>query len=84
MTMRILQHILFFYILFMAIFIPLVLYIFWRVNLSWAWLISNLHEIWDLFLNVYWAQESKEWIPPAYVAGRAGTITLFLLGAKPP
>ncbi len=24
--------------------------------------------------------ESKEWIPPAYVAWRAGTITLFLLG----
>ncbi len=23
----------------------------------------------------------KEWIPPAYVAWRAGTITLFLLGA---
>ncbi len=28
--------------------------------------------------------DSKEWIPPAYVAGRAGTITLFLLVAKPP
>jgi hypothetical protein len=25
--------------------------------------------------------DSKEWIPPAYVARRAGTITLFLLGA---
>jgi hypothetical protein len=25
--------------------------------------------------------DSKEWIPPAYVAWRAGTITLFLLGA---
>ncbi len=24
--------------------------------------------------------DSKEWIPPAYVAWRAGTITLFLLG----
>ncbi len=33
-----------------------------------------------------WSQEidSKEWIPPAYVARRAGTITLFLLGASPP
>jgi hypothetical protein len=25
----------------------------------------------------------KEWIPPAYVAWRAGTITLFLLGPSP-
>ncbi len=25
--------------------------------------------------------DSKEWIPPAYVAWRAGTITLFLLGS---
>ncbi len=25
--------------------------------------------------------DSKEWIPPAYVAWRAGTRTLFLLGA---
>jgi hypothetical protein len=28
--------------------------------------------------------DSKEWIPPAYVAWRAGTITLFLLGFYPP
>ncbi len=27
--------------------------------------------------------DSKEWIPPAYVAWRAGTITLFLLGSYP-
>ncbi len=44
-------------------------------------------------INVYtyWARickrfrssgiDSKEWIPPAYVAWRAGTITLFLLGS---
>jgi hypothetical protein len=25
--------------------------------------------------------DSKEWIPPAYVAWRAGTITLFFLGS---
>jgi hypothetical protein len=25
--------------------------------------------------------DSKEWIPPAYVAWRAGTTTLFLLGS---
>jgi hypothetical protein len=25
--------------------------------------------------------DSKEWIPPVYVAWRAGTITLFLIGA---
>ncbi len=31
-----------------------------------------------VFLNAYGAQES---IPPAYVAWRTGTITLFLLGA---
>ncbi len=28
--------------------------------------------------------DSKESIPPAYVARRAGTATLFLLGSKPP
>jgi hypothetical protein len=28
--------------------------------------------------------DSKELIPPAYVAWRAGTITLFLLGSWPP
>ncbi len=27
--------------------------------------------------------DSKEWVPPAYVAWRAGTITLFLLGSFP-
>ncbi len=27
------------------------------------------------------AIDSKEWIPPAYVAWRAGTITQFLLGS---
>ncbi len=37
-----------------------------------------------VFLNVNGAHagiDSKEWIPPAYVAWRAGTITLFLLGS---
>jgi hypothetical protein len=41
-----------------------------------------------VFLNVYGAQESisrnidsKESIPPAYVALRAGTTILFLLGS---
>ncbi len=35
-----------------------------------------------VFLNV-WSPgiDSKEWIPPAYVSWRAGTITLFLLGS---
>jgi hypothetical protein len=33
-----------------------------------------------IFLNVY-GIDSKERIPPAYVAWRAGTITLFLLGS---
>jgi hypothetical protein len=28
--------------------------------------------------------DSKEWIPPAYVAWRDGTKTIFLLGALPP
>jgi hypothetical protein len=39
-----------------------------------------------VFLNAYWAPEltpEKE-VPPAYIAWRAGTITLFLLGSKPP
>ncbi len=45
----------------------------------------------DAILKVNWARifkrlwspgiDSKEWIPPAYVAWRAGTITLFLLGS---
>ncbi len=35
-----------------------------------------------VLLNVYRAQElGKASIPPAYVAWRTGTITLFLLGA---
>jgi hypothetical protein len=36
-----------------------------------------------VFLNVYGAPgiDSKEWIPPAYVAWRVGPITLFLLGS---
>jgi hypothetical protein len=35
-----------------------------------------------VFLNVYGVQESIPWecIPPAYVAWRSSTITLFLLG----
>ncbi len=34
-----------------------------------------------VLLNVYGAWiDSKECIPPAYIAWRAGTITLFLLG----
>jgi hypothetical protein len=34
-------------------------------------------------LQRLWSQwiDSKEWIPPAYVAWRAGTIALFLLGS---
>ncbi len=45
----------------------------------------------DLYDGVFWVRtfkclwgsgiDSKEWIPPAYVAWRAGTKTLFLLGA---
>jgi hypothetical protein len=44
-----------------------------------------------LLYSFFWARickrlwspgiESKEWIPPAYVAGLAGTKTLFLLGS---
>ncbi len=35
------------------------------------------------FLKSLWSPgiDSKKWIPPAYVAWRAGTITLFLLGS---
>ncbi len=39
-----------------------------------------------IFLNLYGGQEliSKESIPPAHVAWRAGNATLFLLGSQPP
>jgi hypothetical protein len=49
--------------------------------------IAPFHRAWKLciqnryFLNFYLAQES---IPPAYVALRAGTTTLFLLGSCSP
>ncbi len=40
-------------------------------------------EPWARIFKRVWGPgiDSKEWIPPAYVAWRAGTITLFLLGS---
>jgi hypothetical protein len=46
-----------------------------RIPFSWLWSDSE-----TVFLNFQRAQAS---IPPAYVAWRAGTATLFLLGSKP-
>jgi hypothetical protein len=45
----------------------------------------RLHELARIFKGL-WSPgiDSKESIPPAYVAWRAGTITLFLLGAYSP
>ncbi len=41
------------------------------------------HENWARVFKRLWSPgiDFKEGIPPAYVAWRAGTITLFLLGA---
>ena len=38
-------------------------------------------DLWARIFKCLWSPgiKSKEWIPPAYVAWRAGTITLFLL-----
>ncbi len=41
----------------------------------WARILKRL---WSLVID------SKDWVPPTYVACRAGTITLFLLGSLPP
>ncbi len=43
----------------------------------------SCNERWAGIFERVWGpgMDSKEWIPPAYVAWRAGTITLFLLGA---
>ncbi len=40
-------------------------------------------EYWARIFKRVWDQgiNSQEWIPPAYVAWRAGTITLFFLGS---
>ncbi len=55
------------------------------------WVYSRLSVPMATVTTVSWARtfkclwgpgiDSKEWIPPAYVAWRAGTITLFLLGS---
>ncbi len=37
-----------------------------------------LYQTEPVFLNGYGAQESKEWIPPAYVDWRAGKVTCKL------
>ncbi len=39
--------------------------------------------VWARIFKCLWGPgiDSKEWIPPAYVAWRAGTITLYLLGS---
>ncbi len=44
---------------------------------------SSEYEPGAVILKHLWSPgiDSKEWIPRAYVAWRAGTITLFLLGA---
>ncbi len=69
-------------------------HIFYRCFSAQLWL-KKSKEIWQsltyfdnrarIFLRL-WSPgiDSKEWIPPAYVAWRAGTITLFLLLSYPP
>ncbi len=48
-----------------------------------AWRFSIRKDYWARTFKCLWGPgiDSKEWIPPAYVVWRAGTITLFLLGA---
>jgi hypothetical protein len=45
-------------------------------------MVSNFFEAWARIFKRLWSPgiDSKKWIPLAYVAWRAGTITLFLLG----
>ncbi len=44
---------------------------------------ARIYRPWARTFKCLWGPgiDSKEWIPPAYVAWRAGTKTLFLLGA---
>jgi hypothetical protein len=44
---------------------------------------EEVREYWARIFKRVWGPgiDSKEWIPPAYVACRAGTKTLFLLGS---
>ncbi len=52
---------------------PRAKYLGWQpIGLPWARIFKR---VWGPGID------SKEWIPPAYVAWRAGTITLFLLGS---
>ncbi len=48
--------------------------------------VKQAHEAWDDIFKLLRSLgiDSKESIPPAYVAWRAGTTTLFLLGSWPP
>jgi hypothetical protein len=54
------------------------------VTYAYSWMIFHVHvsDLSRIFKRL-WSSgiDSKEWIPPAYVAWRAGTITLFLLSA---
>ncbi len=58
------------------------------VPYSWwpLFCVSFIHVIGGGIFKLLWSPEigSKESIPPAYVAWRAGTKTLFLLGSWPP
>ncbi len=56
---------------------------FYQSNLSTCTYNSPLSIGWARIFKCLWGPgiDSKEWIPPAYVAWRAGTITLFLLGS---
>ncbi len=53
---------------------------------QFEWSVTKLYlyqMYWDRIFKRVWCPgiDSKEWIPPACVAWRAGTITLFLLGS---
>ncbi len=53
---------------------------------GWRWSSHRYDLHWARIFKRIWSPgiDPKEWIPPAYVAWRAGTITLFLLGSYSP
>jgi hypothetical protein len=57
---------------------PLVMLFFHLIKM-----LNKMLLTWARIFKRWWSPgiDSKEWIPPAYVAWRAGTITLFLLGS---
>ncbi len=62
------------------------LYRTWQAQIGWRDDRLPSRECWARIFKHLWSPgiDSKEWFPPPYVAWRAGTITLFLIGSSPP